>query len=281
VFAAVPLVATGCASDHHGSEGASQTGTLSVPLVTTTNGHTYRLSGYIYYYGTQYGSIYMGDETELTVNLPTGDYTAYLSYYTLERLDDSGNYQPVSGTLVSSYYQQFSIYNRTTTTISFQFETDGTIVTVGAGNLDVNIGVTEVAPVCTVFGSDCPDGTWCPPAELTGLPLACVASGSMPAGYPCNSPSDCAANTSCFDFGTGSVCAALCDATAFETACPGGGTCTEDAKTYGVCVPDGATLPGGGGEGGMTSGVGGSSGFGGRGGGGGREPFPAGAAGAP
>lgn len=268
-LAPVPLIATGCAGAHDGGgQESSQVGTLSVPLVTNSNGHTYRLTGYITYYGTQFGQIFLGDETELRVTLPTGDYTAYLNYYQLERLDDSGNYVPVVANLVSSYYEPFTIYNHTTSTISFQFETDGVIVTVGAGNLNVDIDVTELPPACTILGSDCPQGSWCAPPELTGQSLACVPAGSLGAGEACNSPTDCVANTSCFDFGNGAVCTALCDASAFGAACAGGGTCTADGSSYGICVPDGAMPPGEGGASG-TGGTGGSGGTGGTGGKGG------------
>jgi len=242
-----------------------------MPLVTTANGHTYRLSGALDLYGTRYEYISLnGDSTEIKRVLPAGYYYAYLSYYELERLDEStGEYLPVASTLVSSYYQSFTIYDRTTTTISFQFETDGVVVTVGSGNLTVNIGVTEVEPVCTILGSDCPDGTWCAPPELTGQPLDCVYAGTVVAGEPCNGPQECVGNTSCFDFGDGPACTALCDASAFGNECAGGGTCTRVGTAYGICVPEGGTLPGGGGgEAGQSSGgsggSGGSSGSGGK-----------------
>ncbi|HEV8550414.1 MAG TPA: hypothetical protein VGQ57_15325 [Polyangiaceae bacterium] len=277
-LAVVPWVQTACSSDQHGTPEAT-TGTLSMPLVTQSNGHTYRLTGNIVIYGTEYTQISMGDETEIKETLPTGGYFAYLNYFQLERLDETtGEYKPVSANLVSSYYQSFTIYNRTTTTISFDFETDGVVVTLGSGNLNVDINVSETPPVCTILGTDCPDGTWCAPPELTGQPLSCVYSGFKAAGEACNDPTECAANSSCYDFSEGPVCAPLCAPSEFGSACSSGGTCTKVGDTYGICVPDGGTVPadgngGAAGEsgagGGGCGGMGASAGKGGRGGTGG------------
>jgi hypothetical protein len=240
-----PLGMSGCSSDTPPHEEAiASTGTLSLPLVTTTNGHTYRLTGTLYVSGPVFNVFDLGSD-ELTTNVPTGEYYVYLISYALQQLDEAGIYQPIQANLLSSYYQQVTIYNQTTTTVTYEFETDGVIVKVGAGNLAVDVKVTERAPVCTILGNDCGEGSWCAPPELTGQPLACVGAGTAAPGEACDSPRDCGANSSCYDFGGGSECAALCGADAFDTACPGGGTCTASGATYGVCIPASA-----GGEGG-------------------------------
>jgi hypothetical protein len=240
-----PLSMSGCSSDTpaHEEEIAS-TGTLSMPLVTTTNGHTYRLTGTLYVSGPVYTWFDLGGD-EITANVPTGDYSVYLNSYELRELDDAGIYQPIQANLLSSYSQRVTVYNQTTTTVTYEFETDGIIVKIGAGNLAVDVKVTERPPLCTILGSDCGEGSWCAPPELTGQALACVGAGSAAPGEACSSPHDCGANSSCYDFGTGAECVALCGADTFDTACPGGGVCTAQGKTYGVCVPDSA-----GGEGG-------------------------------
>jgi len=264
-LAAIPLVANACSSDASTQPDAA-VGTFSMPLVTTANGHTYRLTGYISIYGSSYDEIYLGDETEVSRRLPTGDYAAYLYYYRLERLDeDTGRYEHVSANLVSSSYQPFTIYDRATTTVAFQFETDGVVITVGSGELVVNIGVTEVPPACAILGDDCPSGTWCAPAELTRQPISCVQAGPKAVGEACNDPVECAANSSCYEFGAGPLCTALCEPADFGSACAGGGTCTAAGATYGICVPEGGTLPSGSGG---SGGSGGESGFGGEGPGG-------------
>jgi hypothetical protein len=269
LLVAVPI-SNGCSSEPAPDQ-ASSTGTLSMPLITSVNGNVYRLRATIEIYGERHSDyIYTSDETVLTRSLPAGDYGAYLYSYEMDRRDESGEWVPVTATLVSEYYQVFSIYHQTTTVIAFAFETDGVIVTVGRGQLVVDVDVTEIPPACTILGDDCEeDGTWCAPAELTSRPLACVYAGGTELGAACGSPVDCVANASCFDFGSGAVCAGLCPADAFGEECEGGGTCTEAGRAYGVCVPEGGTLPdygnGGGGEGGGGSGgsSGGSAGKGG------------------
>ena len=244
---AFAALGAGCSSEPSTTaESTNASGTLSLPLVTSTNGHTYRLSGTLYVSGPAFQVFYFGYETELKASLPTGGYSSYLFDYSLSRLDDDGVYQPVQATLLSSYYQPFSIYNGATTTVTYEFETDGFTVSVGAGNLAVDVNVTETPPVCSPLGSDCPEGTWCAPPELTSQPIACIAAGSSELGAPCSGPASCVANSSCYDFGTGPRCVALCAAEAFGQACPEGGTCTAQGKSYGVCAPD----TGAGGEGG-------------------------------
>ena len=200
-----------------------------------------------------------GTENALTATLPAGNYYAYLYNWTLERKDDNGNFQPVAATLNSSYYQQsFVIYNQFTTSISYQFVTDGVIVVVGNGQLNVAIGVNEIPPACTILGNDCPSGQWCAPPGLTGTSLTCVVAGYTPVGASCTAPTDCQANASCMDLGAGPTCTALCPVANAGSPCSSGGTCTKASIDYGVCVPNGETLPdagagGGGGTGGYPA----------------------------
>jgi hypothetical protein len=232
-------VASGCGTETgSAAETRAATGTFSVPLVSETGGHRYRVQGYLYVYGPTWTSFDInGDVERVSTSLPAGDYTAYLYGLTLSRDDGSGNFVPVEAQLTSSSSIPFRIFNGTTTTISIQFETDGHRVTVGAGNLDVDLDVEEVAGICTLLGDDCTSETWCAPPELTGRALACIGAGSKSEGAPCTSPLECAANTSCFDFGMGPVCTRLCLSSDFGELCDSGGTCTEQGTEYGVCAP--------------------------------------------
>jgi hypothetical protein len=233
-------------------------------LITTVGDHTYRVNLWLQLYGPEYRFISpydFLDATSIVLALLAGDYTAYLERYELE-LETEEGFVPVSSNLISSYYVDFTIHNQSTTTISFQFETDGVIVTVGSGNLIVDVGVTETTPYCTPLGDDCGEGWWCAPPELTGQPLACLPSGTVELGESCTSPRDCVGNSSCFDFGAGAVCGALCLAGGFGEPCESGGTCIQSGIAYGVCVPEGGTPPTTGGGGG---GSGGEGGFGGEG----------------
>lgn len=237
------LSVTACSGDAQERQSESTAiGTLSMPLVAVAGEHTYRLQGSLLIDGPQFTFLDLGTDTDVvTTSLATGAYSANLYYWSLLRNDGAGNFSPVSATLVSSSYAYFTIFNQSTTTVAFEFETDGQLVTVGAGTLNIEVQVNETPAQCTVFGSDCPSGTWCAPPELTGGTLSCISEGPLALGEACSSPQACTANTSCFDFGSGSFCAALCPSADFDQPCSSGGTCLAQGTDYGVCAPDGAT----------------------------------------
>jgi len=242
LFAASATASLGCGSEPATPGSSADVGTIALPLVTQTNGHTYRLSNvFISISGPQFAQLFSSadpNETSLSTTLQTGSYSAFLFFgWTLERDDGTGNFSPVAATLASNPGVNFTIFNGATTTVSYQFETDGVIVTVGAGQLKVTTTVDETAAVCTPFGTDCPEGSWCPPTALTGSRRACIAAGSTALGQPCAGPADCVGNASCFDLGTGPVCAPLCPAGEFDAACASGGTCQPAGPDYGVCRP--------------------------------------------
>jgi hypothetical protein len=266
-IALIVCVAVASACSSGGPRGArpEQVGTLSMPLSTVANGSTYVLTNasvQVTSYGTCCGPIATlssgadpGTRT-LSIALPTGHYTATLNtcyyYYpyncwTLDRIDAQGNLQPVVATLQSSASQDFTIDNGTTTTITYTFETDGVIVKIGSGMLDVAIAVNQPDAACTPLGTDCGPGSWCPPATLTGQDLVCVPSGAVAIGQPCATVGDCVANASCFDLGAGPVCTALCSAANLGAACDSGGACqsTPGGLDYGICVPTAADAGGG------------------------------------
>jgi hypothetical protein len=234
-----PLVA-GCSGAGADDQASVESGAVSLPLVTQANGHTYRLhDAFIQIFGPTFTTLSTSDdpnETVLSATLQTGSYFANLYAWTLERDDGSGNFQPIVATLVSSNFVNFSVDNGTTTTVTYVFQTDGVIVTVGSGDLKVRVSVNEVDAVCTPFAGDCPTGTWCPPTGHTGAPRACVAAGAVAVGEPCGGPADCVANASCYDLGDGPVCVALCPADAFETPCTTGGVCQKFGTDYGRCL---------------------------------------------
>jgi hypothetical protein len=217
-------------------QGAS--GTMSLPLLATAGAHTFRLEGEMYVSGPTFAWLNLsGDYEVISTPLPPGEYNSQLYSWRLTRDDGLGNFAPVDATLVSSASHAFSIFNQTTSHISFQFETDGQLVSVGSGSLAVGIHVNETPAVCTPLGSVCPVGSWCPPSELTGAPLRCISEGAVGVGGLCSSPSDCVGQTSCYDFGEGALCTALCSSAEFEQPCAGGGTCTPQGADYGVCSP--------------------------------------------
>lgn len=237
------LFLSGCSGgDTAPAAETSEAGSLSMPLLTSTGGHTYRLQGTLLVSGPTYEYLDLGGDVQvLSRSLPTGSYWAYLYSWSLTRDDGAGNFVPVAANLVSSSQPSFTIFNQATSTISFDFATDGQIVTVGAGTLNVDVNVTETPAVCTPLGDGCEPGSWCAPSELTGAPLSCIPEGPIAVGEPCHSPLDCVANSSCFDFGQGARCTPLCTQADFGQLCGTGGTCTPQGVDYGVCEPDAIT----------------------------------------
>lgn len=233
-----PLCAVPACSANDGAEGASEFGTLSLPLATSVNGHAYRLSGTLLVQGNAYAWVELGGDSDvLSVPLATGSYVAQLYPWQLSRDDGNGTFVDVPAALVSAYQVPFQIFDGVNSTVTFTFETDGVLVRVGAGELDVRVDVQEIAPVCEPFGVGCGEGQWCPSAELTGAARACVAAGPVEVGSPCSGPFDCTADSSCFDFGTGPVCTALCPVSLFGQPCSQGGDCVPDGSDYGLCTP--------------------------------------------
>ncbi|MEN9578302.1 MAG: hypothetical protein RJA70_1311 [Pseudomonadota bacterium] len=237
---ASPLL-VGCgtpASDSH----EAAFGTLSLPLTSVANGHTYRLrNATILVYGNTYSYLESSDdpaETVLSASLETGNYDAYLyGGWSLERATAEGAFEPVQASLESNSATSFSILNGTTTTVAFRFQTDGVTVVVGSGGLQVVLEVNETAPVCVPFSADCGPGAWCPSSALTGAGRACIVEGVVNVGQPCTGPLDCVANATCMDLGAGPLCTALCPSADAGAACSSGGTCQLAGDDYGICTP--------------------------------------------
>jgi hypothetical protein len=232
------LFLSGCSSEPASEQDPATTGTLSLPLRTSAGDHVYRLIGSLQIYGPTWAYLDLSEDTEVaSVSLSTGRYEAQLYSWALYRDDGAGNLLPVSATLLSTPYPSFDIFNQTSTSISFEFETDGHPVTIGLGTLNVDIDVTETPSSCEPLGSDCPSGAWCVPPELIGGEVRCISAGLVELGAACRSPTDCVANSSCFDFGSGAVCTELCASAEFGLPCASGGTCTAQGIEYGVCAP--------------------------------------------
>jgi hypothetical protein len=240
------------------SSAEEDVGTLSMPLTTVVNGTTYRLVNatfsiyqtngtYSYLYDEELSTGADGGADVLTESLPTGTYEAMLEPYgwSLQVESAPGLFQPVNATLTSAESVAFTIDNGATTTISFTFQTDGVVVIVGAGTLNVGITVNQPDAACAALGTGCGPGFWCPPATLTGADLACVTAGSTAVGQTCSSPTDCVANSTCIAAGDGgsSLCTALCTSAGFNLPCASGGTCQSVTSEYGICQGTGDAGP--------------------------------------
>ncbi len=233
---------TGCSGGTGKSPGGGEAvGVVGLPLSISGNGTTYELANVeILLDGPDFFDVLTESnpsEGSLSLTLPTGSYTASLESWTLEKDDGTGNFLPVIATLEGSADQNVIIFNGTTTTLTYRFLTDGVIVSSGEGQFGIVAAVDQVPPLCTPFGTDCAAGSWCPPGQLVGGDVSCVAAGTIALGEPCAQPTDCVANASCFDLGAGPVCTALCPASAFNAPCDSGGTCAAAGADYGICQP--------------------------------------------
>jgi hypothetical protein len=142
---------TSCRSSSDPAEGAGGVGTLRMDLTTQTSGTTYRLQNATFSItGTTSMTLSETDPDEpvLSATLPVGSYEILLQDgWSLARLDGT-TWDVVQATLVSPNPTSFTIVAGGTTSVVFQFETNGTIVSVGTGTLDVTIDVQELPGVC-------------------------------------------------------------------------------------------------------------------------------------
>lgn len=219
---ALSAATMGCSST--GDAGAeSNTGKVSMQLTGQTNGNSYRLRNARFdVTGAQ--TVTLDSESNLTsetlnATLATGNYSINLEPgWSLER-NDAGTFEVVSASLASMNPQSFQILGGGTTNVAFQFSTDGTLVTIGTGQLSVSIGITETGSGgsggstsnCTIVPqSGCAANQACYYNGSTGLDGTCAQAGTVAPGGACTAVSDCAG---------GGVCAAI------DPSNPGGGTC--------------------------------------------------------
>ncbi|WP_437876201.1 hypothetical protein [Sorangium sp. So ce513] len=226
---------------------AESTGRASLSLVSEANGRVYRLSNALFTIEgpivTYLSSSDRPDETVLSAALPTGDYRGFLEPgWVLERYEGD-TFVPVQAALISPNPAGFTIFDGATTELVYRFQTDGTIITIGNGQLDISIEVTEVGGgTCTPLGAGCPEPAWCVPGELLGGAPICYPSGDIPVGGVCQFDGSalCAPNSLCGDLeGTGGIfgtCIELCPPELLGAPCASGGICADIGYTeFGIC----------------------------------------------
>jgi sugar lactone lactonase YvrE len=155
---AAPWVAALPACNYADAPAAEQrTGTARMPLVATTNGHTYRLRDATF---TIAGptNVVLDSETQpnadgLSASLTTGTYTVSLSgSWFLERLDASGPV-PVDATLTSPNPATFDVTPGATASVSFAFSTDDIAVALGSsGGVSIGTSVTSTGNLSFLAG---------------------------------------------------------------------------------------------------------------------------------
>ena len=239
---ALSVAAGGCSSaSDAGRETA--TGKVSMQLTGQTNGNSYRLRNARFdVAGPQ--SITLDSESDLTAatlnaTLSTGNYTITLEPgWSLER-NDMGTFEVVNATLASMNPQSFQILGGGTTNVAFQFSTDGTLVTIGTGQLSVSIGITETGMSggggmgggggsCTIAPqSGCAANQACYYNGSMGLQGSCAPAGTVAPGGACVAVTDCAGGGICAVTDPtmqGGTCLATC-AVSGPNTCPAGQTC--------------------------------------------------------
>ena len=121
-------------------------------LVSSANGHTYRLRHATFLITPAPGftnPTVLDSETDpaataLSATLDAGSYTVLLADgWSLERQDPGGAVTVVA-TLTSPNPAAFNVTTGATTSVAFQFLTDGSVVTIGEGTVSITTQVTEV-----------------------------------------------------------------------------------------------------------------------------------------
>jgi hypothetical protein len=155
-------------------------GTLSMLLRTEVNGVTYRLRDALFELsGPDSLTLSSGDSPSIEQLLSAGDYSVNLSDgWRLEREFPAG-FQTVAAELVSPNPAAFTVVAGQTTDVTYAFETDGTIVSMGEGSLNLRIQVNETG------GSPTPAEVG---GELEGL-LHLSPCASVDFGHDCTVPS--------------------------------------------------------------------------------------------
>ncbi|WP_437933793.1 hypothetical protein [Sorangium sp. So ce341] len=144
------------------AEQVSDVGSISLALVgTSATGATYRLSqAWFNLYGPTHRLVHGdGDTAVLTEVLPVGYYDVYLEPgWILERWTGSG-YQQVEAALTSPNPTPVYIYDGAATTVLFQFRSDGDVISVGQGTLDIVIGVDDTPALSEDTDVACSNGS--------------------------------------------------------------------------------------------------------------------------
>lgn len=241
------LSLAGCAShDDAQGEQAGSYGTVVLSLTGQTNGTTYRLRQAVFQVAGPTNTTLTSESdpngSVLAATLSTGGYLITLQDgWFLERLNGM-TAEPVDATLVSGNPQMFGISSAATSTVLFRFETDGTIIDIGTGQLEVAIEVTETGSTiaCDIINqTGCPMGQGCYfGGGDDGLTPICAPVGMTPPGGPCMQQNSCAPGAFCGSFdGENVSCIAICAVSGMGPTCPAGQACASvDIGDVGGCL---------------------------------------------
>jgi cysteine-rich repeat protein len=219
IVSVVTLTACGTGPNAGGDRGQgadeANVGSLSMKLRTDVNGIGYRLrQGLFDVSGPNSATLDTEIDPDASViaqTLPVGNYVVSLQPgWSLER-QFNGVFQTVQAELLTSNPQAFAITANGTTNVNYEFQTDGTLVDLGQGNLDVGIQVVDTTnPVCgngvLEQGEMCDDGNASNVDTCSTTCTTCtqLAGPSLPrplAGWPNSGLEfDALANATLFSF---------------------------------------------------------------------------------
>lgn len=178
---AAPLAMLACSASDS-SENAEKASTMRLALSTTTTaGDTYQLaSGTFTIVGASTTTVKAEDHlaaSVITTTLATGTYSVTLGAgWSLKKLVD-GAYVNVDATLTSANPATVTIVAGVVTDLAFQFQVGEEVVVIGAGTLQLSVGVAEVGCQPITLGA-----FWAPTskgyyrANVTGLTDETVAT---------------------------------------------------------------------------------------------------------
>lgn len=239
----------GCASNagDHGGNHEGDVGTLALSLSGQTNGNTYRLRNATFdIVGPT--TTTLDSETDpnaniLAATLTTGGYSIALrDGWSLEKVLPMGA-QTVNAQLASPNPTSFMIGSGATASVVFQFSTDGTIVQIGTGRVEVSIGVTETGMAgCDILAqTGCPAGQACYLAGMDGLTPTCAGVFDVkPPGAACMFQNECLTPGFCGlpDPNLPPQCVAVCALNGMGPACQAGSVCADAGigPNIGACL---------------------------------------------
>jgi hypothetical protein len=225
------------------TDGTSNTGTVRLDLQgQAQNGTLYRLRLATFTISSTPPITLSSDGANATATtisqaLPAGSYLVTLQNgWVLDKVVGA-TATPVQATLTSAQSQMFGIQPGASTSVTYQFQTNG--VTVTTGTLNIGIGVTETDGGAPSFCMPaCPANTWCGPSPTGGA--ACLTPGSAPLNGMCSTAPmgvTCAANLLCVapPGSTSGTCRPVCNPGA-PNSCPMG-ACTpyQNSMMFGTC----------------------------------------------
>ncbi len=211
------------------------------------DGNYYRLrSGYI----DASGPVFVSFDTEmdpntteyLTMDVPTGDYSLHLQPgWWVEQWDPfSAQSFPIDARLISANPASATVSELSTTIVTYTFYVDGVgPISMGDGDLAVDVAFDTEPPICDPNAQDCADGLACSLTDLWTGQFECGPEGGSPAYQDCWGAFDCEMDHACVPAAENfhcvgyDCCVPTCDLAA--PACPNGESCVPVDGATGIC----------------------------------------------